>query len=406
MEQRRARRPRDRRRPPLFLGGFLAILVLTLVIVLPFFLSRGGDTLDPSIFSTASQETVIPERTTLEVSRELEGKGERAPDFAGIVSWINSQPLTMEKLRGKVVMVDFWTYTCVNCIRTLKYLQEWHNRYADKGLVIVGVHSPEFQFEEDLDNLSQAIQREGIGYVVAQDNDFATWRAYENRYWPHKFLIDADGFVRYDHIGEGSYAETEGWIQKLLQEAGAEVGDIEVVQNPELGPQEYYLRISPETYLGVRGALEGSFGALLTYQPREVTTYTDTDPGSRVLNLVHLQGPWYNGEEELRHARATQGYEDYLAIKYRAKTVNLVINKEQEEPYRVLVWLDGKFMDASNRGLDVQVDEEGRSFLLVDEPRMYSVVNTTDFDTHELKLSSNSDAFAMTAFTFGAVGVP
>ena len=131
--------------------------------------------------------------------------GSAAPEFAGIVNWINSPPLTMEELRGKVVLIDFWTYTCINCIRTLPYIKEWHAKYADRGLVIVGVHSPEFEFEKRTDNVVRSAEESGLAYPIAQDNEFGTWRAFNNNAWPSKFLIDAAGTIRYAHVGEGAY---------------------------------------------------------------------------------------------------------------------------------------------------------------------------------------------------------
>ena len=130
----------------------------------------------------------------------------------------NSQPLTMAGLKGKVVLVNFWTYSCINCIRNLPHLIDWNNKYADKGLVIVGIHTPEFNFEKNVDNVKTAVQKYGIKYPVLQDNDHKTWNAYENKYWPRNYLIDADGYIRYNHIGEGNYSETENVIKSLLSE--------------------------------------------------------------------------------------------------------------------------------------------------------------------------------------------
>jgi thiol-disulfide isomerase/thioredoxin len=141
-----------------------------------------------------------------------------APNFAGIDRWINSEPLKIEQLRGKVVLVDFWTYTCINCIRTLPYLKDWDKKYRDKGLVIVGIHTPEFEFEKKYENVLKAVVQYNLKYAVGQDNNYVTWNLYQNRYWPHKYLIDIDGYIRYDHIGEGAYEETEKMIQTLLQE--------------------------------------------------------------------------------------------------------------------------------------------------------------------------------------------
>ena len=147
--------------------------------------------------------------------------GNLAPEFGGIEAWINGGPLTMEELRGKVVLIDFWTYTCINCIHTYPFLKEMHAKYADDGLVIVGVHSPEFEFEKSYDNVVEATQKDELVWTMAQDNDFITWRRYNNRYWPAEYLIDKDGVVRYTHFGEGAYAETEEVIRELLAENGS-----------------------------------------------------------------------------------------------------------------------------------------------------------------------------------------
>jgi len=147
--------------------------------------------------------------------------GTKAAEFQGIHHWLNSPPLTLAGLRGKVVLVDFWTYTCVNCIRTFPYINDWHSRYAADGLVIVGMHSPEFEFEKITENVAASAQEAGLAHPIAQDNDFATWNAYGNRFWPAKYLIDQDGVIRYTHFGEGKYRETEEKIRELLEEAGA-----------------------------------------------------------------------------------------------------------------------------------------------------------------------------------------
>lgn len=151
-----------------------------------------------------------------------------APEFRGIVQWINSDPMTMEELRGKVVLIDFWTYSCINCQRTLPYIRDWHDKYGEMGLVVVGVHAPEFQFEHKEENVRQAVIDQDVTWAVAMDNGFQTWRAYQNRWWPHKFLIDQQGTIRFHHIGEGAYRETELHIRNLLVEAGVDVSGIVV----------------------------------------------------------------------------------------------------------------------------------------------------------------------------------
>jgi len=139
-----------------------------------------------------------------------------APEFTGIDKWLNSEPLTMSQLRGKVVLVDFWTYSCINCVNTLGYVSSWHKKYKDQGLVVIGVHTPEYAFERSTDNVKTAIKRFNISYPVAQDNRYATWNAYSNQYWPAFYLIDKTGKIVYTHFGEGKYAETEATIQRLL----------------------------------------------------------------------------------------------------------------------------------------------------------------------------------------------
>ena len=151
--------------------------------------------------------------------------GNQAPEFQSINNWINSNPLTMQELRGQVVLIDFWTYTCINCIRTLPYVKQWYSDYADMGLVVVGVHSPEFQFEKDTDNVIEAADGFELEYPIAQDNEFGTWYAFSNRYWPAKYLIDQHGVVRYRHFGEGAYIEIEEQIRKLLKETGISLSD-------------------------------------------------------------------------------------------------------------------------------------------------------------------------------------
>jgi cytochrome c biogenesis protein CcdA/thiol-disulfide isomerase/thioredoxin len=186
-----------------------------------------------------------------------------APEFTGIDNWLNSKPLTLAGLRGKVVLVDFWTYSCINCIRTLPYVEGWYEKYASDGFVVVGVHTPEFAFEHDTGNVSAAIARFGITYPVAQDNEFATWGAYTNEYWPAHYLIDATGHIRAVHYGEGDYDGTEADIRALLQEAGKSALP---AQTPSQGGTAIADGQSPETYLGsarvgLRGQLSGRWDA-------------------------------------------------------------------------------------------------------------------------------------------------
>ena len=340
---------------------------------------------------------------------------QRAPELVGIESWINSEPLTLEGLRGKVVLIDFWTYTCVNCLRTLPFLKEWHAKYSDNGLVIIGVHAPEFEFEKVRQNVVDATVVDGIEWPVAQDNDFMTWRAYKNNFWPAKYLIDKDGFIRYSHFGEGAYAETEEQIRGLLSEAGFSVSSVDAGEDPERGidfrayTNDAATRITRELYAGV----ERNYAKALSQQEPPYVAHQEyysgasrdiayEDPGDHVNQFIFLQGLWNNGLENLTHARTTENYEDYIVINFYGTSVNVVLSLEDADPYEVRVTYDDRPLQASEAGADVIFDDEGNSFLRVTESRMYRVVDIPEYGGHGLKLSSNSADFAVFAYTFGA----
>ena len=178
--------------------------------------------------TTPTAPTAPPPPTPTPIPAETLRTGDEplAPELRDTGAWINSEPFTLASRRGEVVLLDFWTYTCINCQRTLPYMKSWHEKYGDAGLVVLGVHTPEFQFEELLENVQEAVDEFGLLYPIVQDNDYGTWRAFSNRYWPAKYLIDKDGFIRYTHFGEGRYEQTEQWIRALLEEAGADLSEI------------------------------------------------------------------------------------------------------------------------------------------------------------------------------------
>ncbi len=341
------------------------------------------------------------------------GDEKTVPEIRGIASWINSEPITFEENRGKVVLVDFWTYTCVNCIRTLPFLKAWHEKYADKGLVIVGVHTPEFDFEKDRDNVIEATEGFGLKWPIAQDNDFKTWRAFDNRYWPAKYLVDKDGYIRYTHFGEGAYEETELWIRGLLEEAGVDLSDVSASTIPEprhaidLRSTDQETGLTREIYAG----FERNYGALLSsapyvlheeyYEEENAEVFYD-DPGEHKNHFLYLQGLWRNDAERLIHARETEGYEDYLALKFSATSVNAVMAPVNGGEYQVRVTLNDKPISADAAGTDVMFDADGNGYIVVDSARMYHVVNLPKYESHELKLSSNSPEFSLFAYTFGA----
>ena len=370
-----------------------------------------ADTAEPEPVEESAPDSAQEAESTSEPERQI-AEGPLAAEPAGIYAWINSDPLTLEQLKGKVVLVDFWTYTCVNCIRTFPYLKLWHSRYADDGLVILGIHTPEFDFEKNYWNVLEATQENGIVWPVAQDNDFETWQAYSNRFWPAKYLIDRDGVIRYTHFGEGKYGETEEEIRKLLAEAGADLSDdAELPEDQQLDPAflgALDAEVTPELYAGYERNVNAIFSGFHPYVFQETFYQNRGAVGNFVApealepHFIFFQGPWAVGPENIQHARVSHNYEDYLALKYSAKSVNAVLTSESGEPYRVRVTLDGQYLTEKNKGSDVQIGEDGESYLEVDQPRLYAVIDSPQYTQRQvLKLSSNSPDFGLFAFTFG-----
>lgn len=333
--------------------------------------------------------------------------GHPAPELAGLTEWTNSAPLTLAALRAekRVVLVDFWTYTCVNCIRTLPYLKQWHARYAAAGLTIIGVHAPEFDFEHDAGNVRRAVEANGITYPVALDNEMKTWDAFENNAWPAKYLVTADGQVRFTHTGEGNYEGTERAIREALTAAGHDVSAIPSGGLPEPSRDPKATSITRELYGGYERNFHprGAYAAQNAYYkgPDLVQDYSD-GTGPRAADVWYLQGRWKNEREAIVHARATQNLEDYLAFAFHARSVNAVMQPRLTgAAYEVIVEIDGRPLRRDEAGLDITFDAGGRSIVKVQEPRMYSLAILPALADHELKLRSNSMDFAMYALTFG-----
>ncbi len=352
---------------------------------------------------------------------------EHIPQVDGIDAWLNTEmELSIGDLvqEGNVVLVDFWTYTCVNCLRTLPFLRDWWARYEDDGLVILGIHTPEFEFEKDYDNVVEALGAHDIGWPVAQDNRMVTWRNFENRYWPAKYLFNSRGEMIYSHFGEGHYGETEQQIRNALVEAGADLSDdpLDLPEDQIRDPafqsawMKGHAQVTPELYAGWERNLgiarigrhpyvaqyEEYFNAI-PFGVENATGVIDvTAPQDLQQHVLYFQGQWSVEPERIRHARVTENLEDYLALNYAAKSVNAVLTSDSGEPYRVIVTLDGAMMTPENAGADIQWDEEGYSYILVDEPRMYGIVDNPQYLPQSiLTMRSNSDDFGLFAFTFG-----
>lgn len=304
-----------------------------------------------------------------------------APELIEGGQWFNSEPLRISNLRGKVVLIDFWTYTCINCIRTLPYLRNWHEKYSDKGLVIIGVHTPEFEFEKNPDNVEKAILDFGLLYPIMQDNDYATWEAYNNRYWPAKYLINKDGKIVYTHFGEGAYDETEQKIQELLKETGAEVAI--PIQNPSYG---VYTK-TPELYLGYERIeyLASPEGI------KDDQNATYSVPSSLDKNRFAYKGIWMVGEQYASPAKNSS-----LLLNFEAREVFLVMRpKNVRQNGTIKVYLDDKIV-IQNAGEDVV-----NGIVTVDSDRLYKVIKLQTPGNHILKLEFLDNDLELYAFTFG-----
>jgi cytochrome c biogenesis protein CcdA/thiol-disulfide isomerase/thioredoxin len=325
----------------------------------------------------ASQATLLADASSLEPLGP-------APDFTATQDWFNTpgdRPLTLASLRGRVVLVDFWTYTCINCIRTLPYLKAWDKAYRRDGLTIVGVHTPEFAFEHDASNVRDAIGQFGLHYPVAQDNDMGTWNAYGNQYWPADYLIDEHGQVRYTAFGEGDYDKTETAIRALLAEAGAHIGG-KSHPTDVIAPSEV---ATPETYLGTERA-QGWIDAPKNGQ----RDYGPAPSAALALNDFAFSGTWTIGGQP---ATAVTGAG--VDVEFEAKNVYLVLSSPGERPLPVRVLLDDRPISSADAGADVR-----HGTVTVRRQRLYSLVSLPGDARHRLSLRF-APGVSGYAFTFG-----
>lgn len=303
-----------------------------------------------------------------------------APNFVGITDWINSSPLTIEQLRGKVVLVDFWTYSCINCIRTLPYLKNWYEKYKGNGFIIVGVHTPEFEFEKDVNNVKDAVKRFGITYPVAMDNNYGTWEAYNNSYWPAHYLIDQDGIIRQFHFGEGGYLETENGIRSLL--------GLSLLKEPSIKTEMVTaIAQTPETYLGYKR------GHSYTSENEIKSDATSLYTFSKALGTdkVGLKGEWQVKDEYI----ISESNDSTMTLNFMANRVYLVLGGESSLP--ITVELDGKPLLKEN--MTVDMNQKGEIF--VKEPRKYDIVDMKGAGgRHDVTLHIPKGIRAY-AFTFG-----
>ena len=315
------------------------------------------------------------------------------PPLNGAVQWLNSPPLDAQALKGKVVLVDFWTYSCINCLRTLPYVKAWAEKYRDQGLVVIGVHAPEFAFERDVGNVTKAMKELGINYPVAIDNDYKIWRAFNNEYWPAHYFADAQGRIRYHHFGEGDYAESERVIQQLLREAGSKTvadGLINADANGVQQAPDMHQVLSPETYVGYQRAEH--FVPETGLVPDKVATYIP--PTNLNLNDWSLGGQWaVGGERATASAPASR-----IVYRFHARDLHLVLGPGADgKPVRFNVSIDGQ-APGDAHGVDVAPDGSGR----VTEQRLYQLVRQTDaVKDRTFTIEFLDPGVSAYAFTFG-----
>jgi thiol-disulfide isomerase/thioredoxin len=315
------------------------------------------------------------------------------PSLGGATGWLNSPPLTTEELRGKVVLVDFWTYTCINWLRTLGYVRSWAEKYEDRGLVVVGVHTPEFPFEQDVENVREAAKDMTVEYPVALDSDYAVWRAFSNRYWPAVYIADAEGQIRHHQFGEGGYEECERVIQQLLREAGRDAisDDLVSVTDEGFETQADWANLeSPETYLGYEQAQR--FASPVGVALDEPRTYVAPHPLQ--LNDWALSGDW----TVQRRASVLNQADGRIAFRFHARDVHLVMGpraRDKSVPFSVLV--DGEPPGAAH-GLDI--DQQGHG--TVAQQRLYQLIREPGTITDRtFEITYLAPGVEVYAFTFG-----
>jgi thiol-disulfide isomerase/thioredoxin len=316
--------------------------------------------------------------------------GPRMPELVGVTRWFNTpKPLARDDLHGRVVLVDFFTYSCINCIRTLPHVTQWDRRYRDAGLTIVGVHSPEFAFEKNPANVEAALKRFGIEYPVAMDNDHATWNAYQNRYWPAEYLVDRDGVVRYQHFGEGHYDEMEQHIRDLLCEGRPKLR----LPPPTSVVTEMPRPMTPEIYLGSARLSNLGNGPPVAAG----VDLTFAEPEKLDLDRFYLAGRWRFAPEQTTLA-SDQGK---IILRFRANQANMVLADGAGASVEVLI--DGQPATADNKGADVSL-EGGKAICHVKAARLYGLArfaSATAPAEHTLEIRIAARGLHAYTFTFG-----
>jgi len=330
---------------------------------------------------------------------EIQPQTVRAPEIFGDF-WFNSEPVLVSAHRGQVILVQFWDYTCVDCNREILYIKEWNRKYEEYGLVVIGVHTPKFPFGKNPEAVQKAINEKGITYPVVMDNEGSIAGKYDNRKWPTIHLIDRHGFIRYQSAGDRNQTTTERVLQTLLYDAGVD-GDLPLLMEPlraEDRADAICFRSTPELFAGY---VRGSIGNVEGFSPESVVDYAD--PDLYLDDRIYAVGSWLNDRNSLRHQDAEIGQ---IILSYHALDVSAVLKPEGERKFEVTVVQDDEFLNRENKGDDIRFDDEGRSYLVVSEPRLYSLVRNPRYGEHILKLKTSNDGLTVFSFSFVSSVIP
>jgi thiol-disulfide isomerase/thioredoxin len=364
----------------------------------------------PASGSSGNAGVLPPTATATPPSNEFAVIGQPEPfmledlELVGLDGWINSNPLTIADLTasGQVVLLDFWTYTCVNCVRTFPYLSAWHDLYAAHGLTVIGIHSPEFDFEKLPANVRAAAERYEIEYPIALDSEKQTWDKYGNHFWPSKYLIDHTGEVVFRHFGEGGYRETESIIREKLEARGTDLAKVawSNVQAPERSDGAH--TITRELYGGYANSYlsDGLYAGQDAYYESPDAQVDYVDDGTRRHGQYFLQGQWLNTETSITSGQGTEDEFAHLVFEFYATSVNAVLGNVTEG-YELIVELDNRPLAHDEAGTDITWDDNGNSIVAIEETRLYQLVELPKFGKYELKLKTNSEGLAVYTVTFG-----
>lgn len=321
--------------------------------------------------------------------------GVEAPEFPRGLQWLNTaRPLSMKALRGKVVLIEFWAYSCVNCLRVLPYLLRWHEKYERLGFIVIGVHSPEFEFEKDRQNVQEAVKKFGVKFPVVLDNDYRIWNLYSNAWWPRKFIVNSKREIVFDHIGEGAYREAEEKIRELLMRELHWPKDVLGEPEPhEKGTADACYQTTPEMYLGYGRGRIGTNDLLPDTEARYL------EPARPEANQWYLSGAWIAKRDYIERMA---GEDDaWLHLKFSAFSVNCVMGSADRSEIMVSVTLNGRSLSEENKGRDVEILPDGSSVVRVSGPRMYNLLSSSGFLDASLKLFVRKRGLKCFVFTFG-----